>query len=389
MIDLIAKTLFWSSLVTLVYVYLGYLLILMVKAAVTRRSVSKADIVPPVSIIICAYNEERHIERKIANCLELDYPQEKLEIIVVSDCSSDGTDAILERLKAGNPRLTMHGMTERSGKAACQNRAVELAEHEVLFFTDATTIHPPNALRLLARSLRDPSVGCVTGRVVYNLDESLMSTGHEKRDRYEYYLRSKLAQAVSLFGAQDCIYVVPRRLYIPVRVDLDSGFVGPLLLLEKGYPTVYEPEAIARVDRRPPNMKDEFIRRSRIMLRGMRGLLYMRRLMNPFRYGFLAVSLISSRLLRWLTPVWLVILLVSNLLLLPAPFYLAAFVLQLGFYAAAYVAFAFERRGYRLNTMFSIPLYFCTFAVAAAEGLRRLLAGESGQMWQTRREEGR
>lgn len=385
MIDLIAKILFWSSFVTLVYVYLGYLLILVVMSWLNRLSVLKADIFPSISIIICAYNEDQHIERKIANCLELDYPQDKIEIIVVSDCSSDRTNAILERLKAGNPRINTHYMSKRSGKAACQNRAVELAKQEVLFLTDATTMHPANALRLLVRSLRDPSVGCVTGRVVYKLDDSMMSAGHAKRDRYEYYLRAKLAQVVSLFGAQDCIYAIPRHRYIPVRADLDSGFVGPLQMLEKGYPTVYEPEAIALVDRRPPNMKDEFIRRSRIALRGMRGLLYMRRLMNPLSHGFLAISLISSRLLRWLTPVWLVILLAANILLLHSLFYMAAFVLQLGFYATAYVAFIFERRGYRLNTVFSAPLYFCTFAVAAAEGLRRLLCGDSGQMWQTRR----
>lgn len=385
MIDLIAKILFWSSIVTLIYVYLGYLLILIVMSSLNRRSVLKADIFPSISIIISAYNEERHIERKIDNCLKLDYPQEKIEIIVVSDCSSDGTNAILEKLKAGNPRLTTHYMPERSGKAACQNRAVELAKHEVLFLTDATTMHPPEALRLLVRSLRDPSVGCASGRVVYKLDHGLMSTGHAKRDRYEYYLRGKLAQAVSLFGAQDCIYAIPRQLYIPVRADLDSGFVGPLQLLEKGYPTVYEPEAIAIVDRRPPNVKDEFIRRSRITLRGMRGLLYMRHLMNPLSYGFLAISLISSRLLRWLTPVWLAILLVANLLLLDSPFYMAAFVLQVGFYATACVGFIFEQHGYRLNAVLSAPFYFCTFAVAAAEGLRRLLCGDSGQMWQTRR----
>lgn len=108
-------------------------------------------------------------------------------------------------------------------------------------------------------------------------------------------------------------------------------------------------------------------------------------LMNPFEHGFLALSLISSRLLRWLTPIWLVILFVSNTFLLSVPFYRGAFLLQLAFYLAAFVAFLFERRGHKLNMIFSIPLFFCTLALAAADGLRRLLAGESGQMWQTRR----
>ncbi len=382
---LLTKLFFWASLGILVYVYLGHLIVLMVMSKLKRQPVLKADIVPSVSIIICAYNEEQHIERKIANCLDLEYPSDKVEIIVVSDGSRDRTNAILDELKAGNPKLKTHYMPERSGKTACQNAAVEMAENEVLFLTDATTMHPKNALRLLVRSLHDPSVGCVTGKPVFRPDDGLISTGQEKRDRYEYYLRSKLGEIKTLFGAQDCIYAIPRHLYPPIRPDLDSGFVGPLKILEKGYRTVYEPEAIAIVDRRPPNMKDEFARRSRIMLRGMRGLLHMRHLMNPFKHGFLAISLIASRLLRWLTPIWLVLLLVTNGFLLSFSLYRVAFVLQLGFYLAACVAFLFERRGQRLSGVFSIPLYVCTLALAAADGLKRLLAGETGQMWQTRR----
>jgi cellulose synthase/poly-beta-1,6-N-acetylglucosamine synthase-like glycosyltransferase len=382
---LMAEIAFWASFGILLYVYLGYLIVLLVMSKLRQESVLKAEIFPTVSIIICAYNEEKHIERKIANCLELDYPHDKIEVIAVSDGSRDGTNAILDKLRVGNPRLKTLYMPERSGKTACQNAAVNMAEHEVLFLTDATTMHPKNALRLLVRSLRDPSVGCVTGKPVFKPDSGLISTGQEKRDRYEYFLRSKLGEIKTLFGAQDCIYAIPRHLYPPIRPDLDSGFVGPLKILERGYRTVYEPEGIAIVDRRPPDMKDEFARRSRIMLRGMRGLLHMRHLMNPFKYGFVAVSLISTRLLRWLTPVWLVILLASNVFLLHSTFYLGAFLLQVGFYLAACVAFLVEQRGYRLGAVFSVPLYICTLAAAAADGLRRLLAGETGQLWQTRR----
>lgn len=385
MIMLLTEIIFWASLGTLAYVYFGHLIVLEVMARLRQQSVLKAEIVPSVSIIICAYNEERCIERKITNCIELEYPREKIEIIVVSDGSRDGTNAILEKVKANHSFVKTHYMPERSGKTACQNVAVQMAGNEVLFLTDATTMHPRSALRLLVRSFHDPSVGCITGKPVFRLDESLISAGQKKRDRYEYYLRGKLGQVKTLFGAQDCIYAIPRHLYPPIRPDLDSGFVGPLKVLEKGYRTVYEPEAIALVDRRPPNMKDEFIRRSRIMLRGMRGLIHMRHLMNPFKHGFLAVSLISSRLLRWLTPVWLVILLVSNVFLLNNLFYLCAFLLQVGFYLAAFLAFLLEQRGYRLNVAFSVPLYICTLAAAAADGLRRLLVGETGQMWQTRR----
>jgi cellulose synthase/poly-beta-1,6-N-acetylglucosamine synthase-like glycosyltransferase len=347
------------------------------------KPVEKKDILPSVSLITCAYNEEKHIRRKLENCLELDYPKELLEIIVVSDGSTDGTDALLKEMD--NPLLKTHYMPERRGKTACQNAALHMAQHDVLFFTDATIMHPPNALKLLLRSLHDPSVGCVTGKPVFNRDEGLTSKGLSKREKYELSLRSKLGEIHTLFGATDCIYAIPRRLYAPVREDLDSGFVGPLQILAKGYRTVYEPEALAFVARPAPTMADEFHRRSRIVLRGMRGLLHMRQLMNPFRYGFQALSLISTRLLRWLTPVFLCLAFVSNTFLLDVPFYRATWLLQVGFYLTAFIAFLLERRGVRLGTLFSIPLYFCILACSAAVGLKRLLAGETGQTWQTRR----
>jgi glycosyltransferase involved in cell wall biosynthesis len=345
--------------------------------------IKKADALPTVSVIICAYNEEKHIGRKIENCMELDYPKDRMEIIVTSDGSTDKTLAILKEIKT--PLLTICSFTERKGKTASQNLALKMAKNEILFFTDATILHPPQALKLLLRSLQDPSVGCVTGKPIFNRNEGLTSKGLGKREKYELFLRSKLGEINSLFGATDCIYAIPRRLYLPIREDLDSGFVGPLTILQKGYRTVYEPEALAFVARPAPKIADEFIRRSRIVLRGMRGLLYMRNLMNPFKYGFLAVSLISTRLLRWLTPVFLFSLFFSNLFLLSSSVYLGFFLLQIVFYLSALLAFIIDRQGYQLGSVFSIPLYFCILACSATIGLKRLLSGDTGQTWQTRR----
>jgi cellulose synthase/poly-beta-1,6-N-acetylglucosamine synthase-like glycosyltransferase len=378
-----AEIVFWASAGVLLYVYLGFPLLVRLVSRLRRRPIAKADIEPTVSIILCAYNEERHIARKLRNCLELAYPEGRLEIIVVSDGSTDRTNAILSEIK--DARVRVRGLPERSGKTACQNLAVGLARHEVLFFTDATTMHPPEALRLLVRSLHDPSVGCVTGKPVFRRDEGATSRGLTVREWYEMGLRGALGQADSLLGAQDCIYAVRRDLYTPIRPDLDSGFVGPLQILVKGYRTVYEPEALAFVDRAAPRVKDEFIRRSRIALRGMRGLIYMRGLMNPLRHGFAALSLISTRLLRWLSPVFLAGLLVSNLFLLDDPIYLAAFGAQVAFYAAAATGYLLERRGVRLAPVLYVPLYFCVLACSATAGLTMLLRGRTGQMWETRR----
>jgi len=334
-------------------------------------------------VIICAFNEAKHIRHKLLDCDAFDYPKDRLEIIVVSDGSTDDTDKILERLKSD--RIRIFRMPEQMGKTECQNFATTNARNDILFFTDATVLHPPEALRLLMRSLSDPSVGCVTGKPIFKQDTGAISRGLSKREKYEFYLRSKLAMVGTLFGAQDCIYAIPRTLYCPVRADLDSGFVGPLQLLDKGYRTVYEPEALAFVDRRAPNLTDEFVRRSRIALRGMRGLIYMRQLMNPIKHGFVAVSLISTRLLRWLTPIFLILLLVSNLFLLGNYFYWFAFASQAAFYATALIAFVIARRKSRLIFPLYVPLYFCVMACSALIGLIKLTAGETGQIWSTRR----
>lgn len=378
---IIIEASFWFSLLALVYVYFGFPVVLLFVSRLNRKPIAKKNILPSVSLIVCAYNEEKHIQTKIQNCLEIDYPREKMEIIFVSDGSTDQTNEIL----TNHARLKAICSSQRRGKTACQNLAAAVAQNDVLFFTDATTIHPSNALKLLLRGLSDPSVGCVTGRPVFNRDASLTSHGLDMRERYELGLRSKLGEVHTLFGAQDCIYVVPRRLYLPIREDLDSGFVGPLMLLERGYRTVYEPEAHGYVSRAVPTPRDEFIRRSRIVLRGMRGLIFMKGLMNPGRHGFVAISLISTRLLRWLTPVFLLVLFLSNLLLLGSTFFRWVLVLQVGFYLSAVAGYLLERSRVKLGVAFSIPLYFCTLAWAATVGLKRLMAGETGQSWETKR----
>ena len=375
--------LFWISVGLLVYVFFGFVAVLGLLSQFKRSPIQKRDITPSVSIVVCAFNEEKHIRQKIDNCLKLEYPRDSLEILIISDGSTDDTNRLLTEHRS--PLVKTYCTSGHEGKTACQNIAAEMARHDVLFFTDATVMHPAKALKILVRSLHDPTVGCVTGKPIFNRDTGAASLGLSKREKYEFYLRQKLGSVTTLFGAQDCMYVIPRALYVPVRADLDSGFVGPLQLLERGYRTVYEPEAFAIVNRPAPNMKDEYIRRSRIALRGMRGLLYMRHLMNPFRYGFTAVSLVSTRLLRWLTPVFLLVIFVSNLFMLASDFYQFTLILQVAFYTTALVAFLVAERGYQLISPFYIPLYFCVLALSAMSGLTRLICGESGQIWSTRR----
>ena len=379
-----AYILFWLSLATLSYVWFGFMLILLVMSLLSRKKVRQTYYEPTVSIIVCAYNEAKSILHKIENCLALDYPHDKIEIIVVSDGSTDGTNDILNAYR--HPLVRIIIMPQRAGKSACQNRAAQEARNDILFFTDATTMHPPEALRVLLKGFSDPTVGCVTGRPVFKRDNSMTSHGLGVREKYELYLRKKLSETQTLFGAQDCMYVIPRNIFVPTRPDLDSGFVGPLQLLEKGYRTVYAFDALAFIERRPPTLSDEFARRSRMILRGLRGLIHMRQLINPLRYGFTAVALVSSRLLRWLSPVLLLLLFLSNLFLLDAGIaYCVFFAAQILFYGAALAGYWYEKQGKSAGKLFSIPFYFCMLMCAACLALARLCTGATCQTWETRR----
>ena len=375
--------LFWGAAAALAA---GHLLVPLTLRALRpwlRRPLEKRPIEPSVSVVISASNEERHITAKIEDCLRFDYPSSLLEILVISDGSTDRTNAILAQVR--DPRVRVHVLPERLGKANAQNVGAGLARHEVLFFTDATTTHPPDVLRRLLPSLADPGVGCASGRPVFRTDSGGVSRGAEARFAFELQSRDALGSIFSLLGAQDCVYAVPRALYRPVRPDLDGGFVGPLLILEAGRRTVYEPEALAYVERPAPDVGSEFARRSRIVLRGMRGLLALRRLLNPFTHPALASALVFTRLLRWLTPIFLVALLGANLALLERPVYRFTLAAQAAFYAVALAGCFAHRARLPLGSVLSLPFYFCLLAASAAAGLWRLVRGETGQTWQTLR----
>jgi len=377
----LAAILFWLSVFVLVYVHLLVPLILRALASFARRAPVPEGPLPGVTVVIAARNEEKHLRAKLENTLALDYPPERLEILVISDASTDGTAAVVRSFT--DPRVRLHELKERGGKAQAQNVSAGLARHDVLFFTDATTMHPPETLRRLVRGLHDPSVGCVTGRVIFKKDEGAVSRGLENRFAFEMGSRSALGDVYSLLGAQDCVYAVPRGRYVPVRPDLDGGFVGPILILERGLRTAYEPEALALVDRPPPNLKSEFDRRSRIVLRGLRGTLSVARLLNPVAHPRLAWALWSTRLLRWLTPVFMLIALAANLALLDQPFYRWMLALQGVFYLLAGLGALLARSGRGAPAFVSLPFYFCLLAAAAAVGITRLARGEKGQVWTT------
>lgn len=379
----IVKIIFWFSLITVIYTYFGYPAWMAFITKFGNKPVRKQYYLPTVSLVISAYNEEKHIENKIKNSISLDYPKEKLEIIVVSDGSTDKTVSILE--KYAGKGVTLIKFEERAGKTKAQNEAVKNSKGDILFFTDVTTIHPPDVIKNIAQNFADKTVGCVTGKAAFIPEEqNIISKGADLRLRYELFLRARQSSNYSLFGATGCIYAIRKALYEPLREDLVSDFVEPLMILEKGYRTVYEPTAIAIIGRKV-DLQREFVRRRRVIHQGLAGLFYMKRLLNPFRYGFLSISLISHRLLRWLMPLFLFGFLASNLVLLNnGTLYFLIFTAQAIFYLVGIIGLFMSKQ--KLAHKFLDPIvYFCMINFAASAGLYRYLSGRREIFWETAR----
>src|SRR5262245_5772526 len=163
---LVAKILFWFSLAALVWTHVGYALATALAARVRRRGIEARDIHPSVSVVVAAHNENDVIERRVRNLLDLDYPPESIEVVVASDASTDGTDEVVERLAAEDPRVKLV-RCERGGKVAAQNQGVGRSSGEIVAFSDANALWLRDALRKLVRSFADPAVGYVTGRASY------------------------------------------------------------------------------------------------------------------------------------------------------------------------------------------------------------------------------
>ena len=326
---------FWASVAIIVYVYFGYPLILQCVSLFRHYEAPPEPAEwPGVSLIIAAYNEEEVIEEKLDNSLDLDYLREKMEIIVASDGSTDRTDEIVERRAGDGVRLVR--VEGRQGKTGAQNRAVEEATGEILVFSDANAIYDRDAIKKLVRHFGRDDVGCVEGRRVDYSPDKTATAEHELTYRdYESRIKTLESQTFSCAGATGPIYAVRRSLYVPLPLEAISDFMEPMMVMYKhGKRQVYEPAAVSREEVLPSTRK-EFKRKVRITSRAIDSLLRNPGVLNPLRTSFLAFELFSHKILRWSAPLFMVVVLVSNMLLLSVPLYRLALVAQLCFYALA------------------------------------------------------
>jgi cellulose synthase/poly-beta-1,6-N-acetylglucosamine synthase-like glycosyltransferase len=350
---------FWVCLALVVYSYVGYPVAVWCLARWFGRPAvppegDGADL-PSVSLLIAAYNEEAVLAERLENALALNYPADKLEVVVASDGSSDATADIARRFAAQGVRLLDY--KHRRGKAAVLNSAFAELKGDLVVLSDANTHTDPDAVRKLVRWFVDPEVGVVCGRLVLT-DPHTGRNADSLYWRYETFLKRCEGRLGGLLGANGAIYAIRRELYAPIPGDtIVDDFVIPLLAkLRTGCRTVYDCEAVAH-EETPQNVVCEFRRRSRIGAGGFQSIGVLWRLLNP-RRGWVAFTYSSHKILRWLCPFFLLGLLGSNLLLLNRPLFAWALAGQLGFYAgsvlAAYVpARARFLKPLRLATLFT------------------------------------
>lgn len=385
-IRLACEIVFWSSVLALGYTYAGYPLLLLIVSSLRPRAVKRGreGETPYTSVIITAYNEERDLRAKLENTLALDYPPEKMEVIVASDCSTDGTDEIAREYGARGVRLVRQ--PERLGKTAAQNSAVASARGEIILFSDATTLYQSDVLRVMVPSFADPAVGCVAGRLVY-VDPTQSSVGQGARSywNYETFLKRHESRACSLIGASGCLYAVRRAAYVPMYDEACSDFLIATLMVEQGLRAVYEPLAVCTEETNRRGDK-ELRMRVRVITQTLTDLWRHRAMMNPLSSGFYAIQLLSHKVLRYLVPFFLVALFIASMVLAARnTFYAALFGAQLACYLAAACGWALERKG-RRSSLLALPYYFVLANIASLVAFYKFLSGERYARWEPIRE---
>lgn len=345
------RALFWTSAFLVVYPYLVYPSLLALLRRVMPRPPRKAPIEPAVSLLVAAFNEEDVMAAKIENSLALDYPADRLEIVVASDGSSDGTNAIAARYADGQC-VRLVAFPVNRGKLAAVNDVIPQLTGEIVVFSDASSMLSPESIRALVANFADPAVGAVSGAyLVRNPARSALGKQEDFYWRFETSLKAAEAELSSTLGAHGALYAIRRQLYpFPEPGVINDDFVIPLRIVARGYRAVYEPGAVAVEE---AHEMEGFRRRVRIATGNIQQLRELPRLLVPPR-ALPLFFFVSHKAMRLLVPPAMMTCLVANLFLLRSPVYGALFAGQLAFYALALGGAAFALRPRLLR----LPYYF-------------------------------
>jgi cellulose synthase/poly-beta-1,6-N-acetylglucosamine synthase-like glycosyltransferase len=380
----VRRILFWSAAALLAWTYVLFPVVVLLRGALRRRPHREAAITPSVTMVIAAHNEAASIRAKLENVLSLDYPGDRLEILIGSDGSDDGTDEIVRTFADRGVRLLSR---PRDGKAAALNASVKEAHGDILVFSDANSIYAPEALRALVRPFADPEVGGVAGDQRYLGADGAdgIVSGELRYWDFDRLLKAAESEAGHAISATGAIYAVRRSLFQPVPAGVTDDFYTSTGVISQGYRLVFAPDAIA-YEPTAPTRGLEFDRKVRVITRGLRGVLLRRALLNPRRYGFYSVELLTHKLLRrtMVFPLG-VTALTSALLWKHGRLYRAATLAQAAVYALGAAGILLAGRPSAHRKVLVLPAFFCFVNVATLRAVLNLVRGRSIDRWEPRR----
>ena len=386
---------FWFCLILLFYTYIGYGIVLSILVLFKKvfsgsnesfHTIKKSEL-PTVSFITAAYNEEDWIESKIENCILLNYPLEKLELVFVSDGSDDKTPALIENYPYPEGLNWKHfHQPERKGKIAAVERVMSYITSDISVFTDANTNVNSDAINNIVRHYEDPKVGGVAceKRVSMEMKDSANAAGEGFYWRYESFLKSLDSQLYSVVGAAGELFSIRTKLFEPVAADtIIEDFYMTLKIAMQGYKIKYESNAYA-VETASASVEEELKRKIRIAAGGIQAINRLKPLLNIFKYGRLSFQYISHRVLRWtLCPIALVLLFFANVYLAfrVGEIYTLFMLLQVVFYLFAIIGYVMAKQKIK-RKIFFIPYYFCVMNYAVFKGFERYSKGKQSVVWE-------
>ena len=380
--------LFWISLGLILYTYVLFPILIIIRGwAVPRHYKSEeTDPLPSVSVIIAAYNEEKSIGEKLENILSLDYPRNRVEVVIASDGSTDRTDAVIKNYEADGIKLLS---LPRQGKAAALNAAVAASNCDILVFSDANSMYKADALRSLIRPFADPKVGGVAGNQSYlkKSGKSSVSVGERSYWSFDRLMKESESKAGSTISATGAIYAIRRSLFQDVMEGVTDDFYTSTGVISQGYRLVFASDAIA-YEYAAGTSKVEFGRKVRVITRGLRAIFLARsELLNPFRFGFYAIQLFSHKVLRRLIvfPL-LLIFFVTPFLWGTHVFYRFLMIGQLGFYGLGLLGLLLDEMQLGRSKMLTIPFYFCLVNAAVLVATLNIFRGRQIKRWEPQRE---
>jgi cellulose synthase/poly-beta-1,6-N-acetylglucosamine synthase-like glycosyltransferase len=366
-----AELFFWIAVAIPLYAFAGYPILLMILGLIIHRTVKKQPTWPQVSLLIPAYNEARVMARKIENSLALDYPRDRIEIVVVSDGSSDKTVEIARA--SGGVRVL--ALPKNRGKVAALNAAVPKLRGEVIVFSDASALPAPDALRRLMENFADPAVGAVSGRYrVVKPNEVNIGASEDLYWKYEAFIKTRESRLASTLGAPGHLHAIRKALYpFPPPETINDDYVIPLSVLAQGFRAIYEPTAVVWEEAREMT---GFGRRIRIMTGNLQQLRYLGQLLSPLQ-PLPLIFFLSHKTIRLFVPFAMLAALAANLLLIGTELYRVLLGVQLLFYTLAILGLTGRLRPRALR----LPFYFCMVNSAAFFGLYHVITGRRSMAW--------